>query len=72
MKSRLYFGTRIDCSTTMRPLAVVIVESTEDDRYNQLELENIFDTDEMRHLEIFVKGMQPFIPTQTLAQNAGY
>ncbi len=72
MKSRLYFGQRIDCAVSGQPLAVIIIESDDTKRYSFTELQDAFDNNTLRHFEIFVRNVRPFIPLQTIAEEKGF
>lgn len=54
MKSRLYFGYRVASQGSDSPLAVVIVESLNHDRFLEDELRNLFENKEGPYLaELF-------------------
>jgi len=70
MKSRLYFGWRILDTRGEKPLAVVIVESTNPKRWTQRGLEGFFNR-ENRTLSEFVERISPRLPKVSIAKKAG-
>lgn len=70
MKSRLYCGFRID-SIRREPLAVVVVESTDPDRYSEDELRTFFN-DSIETMRAAVEHFAPSLPRVAMAREAGF
>lgn len=71
MKSRLYFGWRIMDTKSYKPLAVVIVESTDQNRWQKETLEQVF-TQQNRYLSDVMERLKPRLPHLTNARKAGF
>lgn|GEM_PF-3393221 len=71
MKSRLYYGYRID-SRSQESLAVVILESTEPNRYLPSDLREFFDHKGKELLQPPLEQFASSLPQATVAREAGF
>lgn len=62
MKSRLYYGWRVRDSSGKNPIAVIIIESTNNSRFKKEELDSFFENKD-RFLREFVTNIRPLLPS---------
>lgn len=70
MKSHLFGVKRIDDGNGQQ-LAVIVVESTRDDRYTAQQLKNILDAEKGVISELITK-LRPHIPELSFARSRGF
>lgn len=71
MKSRMYFAWRILDRPKERPLAVLVIESTDPLKFSENELLELFQKDEGRYLSDLIEAILPQIPDERLARERG-
>tara|TARA_R110000765_G_scaffold26526_10_gene64761 strand:- start:1939 stop:2781 length:843 start_codon:yes stop_codon:yes gene_type:complete len=71
MKSRFYFGYRI-MGPDGHEVGVVIVESTDKERFNQQQLVVVFDDECHRNLSSFSERLRRHLPDPTAAKEKGF
>ena len=71
MKSRLLFGHRVDDVGGEKPLAVIIVESTDRGRYTEAQLSEHFDIIGDKYIRRLAERLSPRLPTLSDASKVG-
>lgn len=72
MQARLYFGMRISDLTAVNPLAVLVVESTDPERYTKEELIEKLDGRDEKYLSQLTQHLAAKAPKISDAAEAGY
>jgi len=73
MKSRLYCGCRISDTSGKKPLAVLIIEATQPDRYTEVALRKILHEEKKRkYLQEMTEQIAPIMPSCKQAKEEGY
>lgn len=70
MKSRLYYGYRVSDTQGKRPIAVIIVEATDPNRYTKEALGRIFERE--RYLSEITERLSPWMPSYKEAKEKGF
>jgi len=72
MKSRLYYALRIACLAGDKNLAVIVIESTAMDRYDEGDLDRMFEATQREYLSSLSQRLSANLPKLTDANKAGY
>ncbi|MCC9655601.1 hypothetical protein [Rhodopirellula halodulae] len=72
MRSRLYCGCRIKDTDENEPIAVIVIESTEPDRFTEDELKAALLRGEMRFLSDLVEGLRDSVMNPSRVAELGY
>lgn len=71
MKSRLYCGCKIYCKQGREPLAVIVLESTNPDRFSEHELRKVFEGNESKFLADLAEVTRDHVADPSEIQNMG-
>jgi len=72
MPSRLYYGYRISNTQGREPIAVLITESTNPERYTEIFLENLFKGKEQEYLRDLTERLSKWMPNLKEAKDRGF
>ena len=72
MKSRLYYAYRVMDTRNRNPIAAIVVESTDGDRFTRDELDQVFNNQERVFMSDLLEVLQPHLTVPSDAAKAGF